>query len=275
MSRARRTLPAVLGALVLLAAGACTGDKPSGPGPATSPVPSVSPSPSLPPVGVDCRGLATEGLTQHLTNASGLTIAAVEFGSGPMGVVLAHQSDASMCQWLPFAAELAELGYRVVAFDFAGFGSSSPTETKTYLDDIRTVVSYLRDRGTARVVVIGASMGATMSVVAAAALTPPLAGVVAISPPSSFDGVNATIAAAELGIPALYIAGSEDGDYDVYAEEISERTPESLRHLLIVDAPEHGVELVGADSLAGVEVRFAIEEFLDEHLRPSPSVSPS
>jgi predicted alpha/beta-hydrolase family hydrolase len=230
---------------------------------------------TLPPVGVDCRDLATEGLPQHLTNASGLTIAAVEFGSGPMGVVLAHQSDASMCQWLPYATVLARQGYRVVAFDFAGFGSSSPTESKTYLEDIRTVVGYLRDRGTPRVVVVGASMGATMSVVAAAAITPPLAGVIAVSPPRSFDAVNAERAAAELATPALYIAGSADGDYDVYAEEINERTPEPLRGLLVVDSPEHGVELVGASSLAGSEVRVAIEDFLHEHLHPSAVPSPT
>jgi pimeloyl-ACP methyl ester carboxylesterase len=192
-----------------------------------------------------------------------------------MGVVLAHQSDASMCQWLPYATELAQLGYRVVAFDFAGYGSSSPTESKTYLEDIRTVVSYLRERGTPRVVVVGASMGATMSVVAAAAITPPLAGVVAVSPPTTFDGVNADRAAVELSVPALYIAGESDGDYDVYATEINERTPEALRNLLVVDSPEHGVELVGAPTAAGAEVRTAIEDFLDEHLHPSAITSPS
>ena len=78
----------------------------------------------------------------------------------PLGVVLAHQSDANMCQWLPYATLLAAKGYRVVAFDFAGFGASSRPAQKTYLEDIRTVVSYLRDRGTPKVVVMGASMGA-------------------------------------------------------------------------------------------------------------------
>ena len=35
-----------------------------------------------------------------------------------------------MCQWLPYATLLAQQGYRVVAFDFAGFGASSPTKSK-------------------------------------------------------------------------------------------------------------------------------------------------
>jgi len=275
MSRVRRMLLAVACGLLLATGAACDGDGEPGPGPPPTSQSSLSPSASLPPVGVDCRDLATQGLTQRLTNAAGLTIAAVEYGSGPMGVVLAHQSDASMCQWLPYAMRLAEEGYRVVAFDFAGYGASSATESKTYLDDIQTAVSYLRDRGTSRVVVIGASMGATMSVVAAAAITPPLDGLIAVSPPRTFDGVNAERAAVELQTPALYIAGDDDGDYEVYAGEINQATPEPLRDLLVVDSPEHGVELVEASTLAGAEVRAGIDAFLAEHLRPSTRPTPT
>jgi dienelactone hydrolase len=267
MSRVRLTLVAAVSAL-LLAIGGCASDPPVVPEAPATVTPSASPVATLPPVGVDCRDLATQGRTLHLTNAADLSIAAVEYGSGPRGVVLAHQSDANMCQWLRFAIELAELGYRVVAFDFAGFGASSPTDSKTYLEDIRTAVAYLRERGTPRVVVVGASMGATMSIVAAAAITPPLDGVVAVSPPPTFDGVNAERAAVELKTPALYIAGEGDGDYDVYAEEISEATPESLRRLLVVDSPDHGVELVEALTMAGAEVRAEIRAFLAEQLNP-------
>lgn len=276
MSRVRRMLLAVIsGLLVTTAAAACTGDE--GPGPSAPPTSAVSPTPSptLPPVGVDCRELATQGRTLHLTNAAELSIAAVEYGSGPMGVVLAHQSDASMCQWLPYAMALAEQGYRVVAFDFAGYGASSATESKTYLEDIATAVTYLRERGTPRVVVIGASMGATMSIVAAAAIDPALDGLVAISPPATFDGVNAERAAVELSTPALYIAGESDGDYDVYASEINDATPTALRGLLVVDSPEHGVELVEASTLAGFEVRSAIESFLAVRLQPTVLTTPT
>ncbi len=273
MSRRRRSVLAVACAFLLAVSPGCTRDPQPGPAAAPTSSASVSPTVSLPPVGADCREQALAGLTLRLTNAAGLSIAAVEFGSGPKGVVLVHQSDASMCQWLPYAADLAERGYRVVAFDFAGFGASSPTESKTYLDDIRTVVAYLRDRGTQRVVVIGASMGATMGIVAAAAITPPLQGVVAVSPPTTFDAVNAERAAPELSTPALYVAGESDGDYEVYAEEINDATPEELRGLLVVDSPEHGVELVGARTAAGAEVRAAIEDFLAEHLRPAPTTT--
>jgi pimeloyl-ACP methyl ester carboxylesterase len=271
--RARRTI--IMCALVLTLGAGCVRDHDSQPPTGPSTGPSASPTATLPPVGVDCRDLATQGRTLHLHNQAGLEIAAVDLGEGPRGVVLAHQSDADMCQWLPYATLLASQGYRVVAFDFAGFGTSSRTRTPTYIDDIRTVVGYLREQNTPNVVVVGASMGATMSIVAAAAPTPPVAGVVAISPPKVFDSINAERAAPNLRVPALYIAGDEDGDYSVYAREIEDATPEELRGLLVVSAPEHGVALVEAQSPAGAAVRAAIAEFLAEHLNPATTATPS
>jgi pimeloyl-ACP methyl ester carboxylesterase len=275
MSR-RRTLSALVVAVVAaLALGGCTHDGSPGPEPSASAEPSIDPTASLPPVGVDCRDLATQGRTLRLPNAAGLLLAAVDLGSGPEGVVLAHQSDANMCQWLPYATLLAQQGYRVVAFDFAGYGASSPAKSKTYLEDIRTVVTYLREHGTPRVVVVGASMGATMSVVAGAAITPPVQGVVAVSPPKVFDSVAADRAAPSLHVPALFIAGEGDGDYAVYARQLEEATPADLGDLLVVDSPEHGVDLVGAETAAGAQVRGAIGTFLQENLRAPDTPTPT
>jgi pimeloyl-ACP methyl ester carboxylesterase len=43
---------------------------------------------------------------------------------GDVGVVLAHESEADLCRWLPFAKALADQGYRAFAFDFRGSGAS-------------------------------------------------------------------------------------------------------------------------------------------------------
>jgi len=276
MSRLARTVFAAMGALVLAVGAGCS-EEPAGPAPLPNPTASsaVSPGVTPPPVGNGCRELATQGRTLRLVNAAGHSIAAVDLGSGPMGVVLAHQSDASMCQWLPYATVLASKGYRVVAFDFVGYGSSSIPQQKTYLEDIRTVVSYLRDRGTPKVVVMGASMGATMSIVAAAAIAPPVDGVIALSPPLVFDGVNAEKAAPSLRTPALYVAGDSDGDYEVYARQINDATPADLRNLVVESASQHGIQFVAADTPEAVAVRSAIEAFLAQRLRPAPAGSSS
>ena len=274
MPRFARALCAAAGVLALTLVSGCA-EETAEPSSTPSVPASARPAPTLGPVGSDCRDAATQGLTLRLVNAAGMSISAVDLGSGPLGVVLAHQSDASLCQWMPYAQVLAAEGYRVLAFDFAGYGSSSQPRQKSYVEDLRTAVAYLRDRGTSHVVIIGASMGATMSLVAAAAISPPVSGVIALSPPVTFDGVNAEKAAPSLKSPALYVAGDADGDYDRYAQTINDATPADLRDLLIVPAPQHGVQFVMADTAGAQQVRTAIAAFLTEHMRITPSPSPT
>jgi hypothetical protein len=112
-----------------------------------------------------------------------------------------------------------------------------------------------------------------MAIVAAAAITPPVDGVIALSPPLTFDGVNAEKAAPSLHTRALYIAGDADGDYEVYARQIDQATPADLRTIMVVSAPQHGIQFVAADTPEAAQVRSAIETFLAQRLRPGPSGS--
>ena len=60
----------------------------------------------------------------------------VVFGRGPNAVVLAHQgTPEALCSWVPYARSLARAGYRVLAFDHRGRGSSSiPTRPDRFRD---------------------------------------------------------------------------------------------------------------------------------------------
>jgi pimeloyl-ACP methyl ester carboxylesterase len=269
MARVAKTVAFLVMAGVLATTGACAEEQaaPVAPVSATS---TSSPGPTLPPVGADCRAEATKGRPLRLTNGAGQSIAAVDLGSGTSAVVLAHQNDASLCEWMPYGEVLAAKGFRVLAFDFAGSGSSSTPKQKTYVEDVRTAVVYLREQGAQKVVIIGASMGATMSIVAAAAIAPPVDGVVALSPPISFDGVNAEKAAPSLRSPALYIAGNTDGDFATYAQSISAATPAADRQILVVPASQHGIRLLDAQTPATVQTRDAIEVFLAAHAPAGP-----
>jgi predicted alpha/beta-hydrolase family hydrolase len=274
---ARRALAVLVTAGLAVATVACAEPPPSSPNPNATASASASPGPSLPPVGSGCTQAANLGRPLRLTNGAGLSIAAVDLGSGPTAVVLAHQSDGSLCEWMPYGETLAAKGYRVLAFDFAGSGSSSMPKQKTYVEDIRTAVVYLREQGVKTIVIIGASMGATMSVVAGAAILPPVDGLVAVSPPLTFDGVNAEKAAPSLRTPTLYIAGDTDGDFATYSRAIYNGTPGDLRDILIVKAQQHGLRLFDAETQATLEVRNAVESFLSVHapLNPVPSSPPS
>jgi alpha/beta superfamily hydrolase len=268
MARLARAAALAVTAALLAATAACAADSappPPAPGNSAAPTASVSPGPTLPPVGAECPTQAQRGRQIRLTNGAGLSLAAVDLGTGSSGVVLAHQSDGSLCEWLPYGTALAAKGFHVLAFDFAGSGSSSMPKQKTYVEDLRTAVTYLRAQGATKVVIIGASMGATMSVVAAAAIAPPVDGVIALSPPLSFDGVNAEKAAPSLKTSALFIAGEMDGDYPSYAKSIESATPVEFRELFVVNGAQHGVQLVDAEVQSTFLVRTFIEQFLALH----------
>src|SRR5262245_6268636 len=99
MARLARAASLLVTAGLVVALGACAADNtpPSTPNGSAGPSVSASPGPTLPPVGADCRTQAERGRTLRLTNSTGLSLAAVDFGSGTAGVVLAHQSDGSLC----------------------------------------------------------------------------------------------------------------------------------------------------------------------------------
>lgn len=274
--RKRRRLVGLLAAGVAVAAAACAETPPPGPTPA-SPTVTASAGITLSPPGEQCPDDAKAGRPVWLTNSAGYQLAAIELGAGPRGVVLAHQSEGSLCQWLPYGRVLAERGYHVLAFDFAGFGSSTDTETRTYVEDLRTAVEYLRSNGVTTIAIMGASMGATMSIVAAATISPPVDAVIAVSPPVDFEGADAQKAAPSLTAPALFLAGDTDGDYASYAERIYEATPGEPgtdRTLVVLNAPEHGVKLIGDRGLAGAQARQIIEAFLAVTLIP-PTTPPA
>lgn len=107
-----------------------------------------------------------------ISTPDGGAIYADLYGKGERGVVLAHGGRFTKESWEPQAQVLAQAGYRVLAFDFRGFGQSprAPKEASPHLDVLATV-RYLRQTGVKTVSVIGGSFGggaAADAVIAAA-----------------------------------------------------------------------------------------------------------
>lgn len=55
-------------------------------------------------------------------SADGQDVGAFATGTGDTALVLAHQADGDVCQWVPKALDLAEDGYRVVGGSNHGVG---------------------------------------------------------------------------------------------------------------------------------------------------------
>jgi pimeloyl-ACP methyl ester carboxylesterase len=135
---------------------ACGGASQSGGGGTSEP--SASPQ-----VGVAER-CGVSGSFERITieASDGTRLVGALSGSGPTGVLLAHQYPADLCQWAAYAPGLARRGFTTLALDFRCLGESAcPTgPASTRLDlDVAAGVRVLRDEGVRSVAIVGGSAG--------------------------------------------------------------------------------------------------------------------
>ncbi|HKT03179.1 MAG TPA: alpha/beta hydrolase, partial [Rugosimonospora sp.] len=202
-----------------------------------------------------------------ITDSTGAGIGALELGTGPKGVVLAHMAGGDSCQWLPFGQQLAAAGYHVVVFDFGGSGVSDPLAGQDRRDaNVIGAAAYLHGHGALNVVLVGASMGGTAALVAANEVSPAVHGVVSLSAPASYQGMDAAAAVKKLSAPVLYIAGAGDGQYASAARALYADTPGKAKTLLLASGAQHGTMLLAKQEADAARVRTAILDFLKQTL---------
>lgn len=164
-------------------------------------------------------------------------------------VVLAHQSNGSLCEWLLTARWLAGRGIWVFAFDFRGHGSSKGRVQYGRLGtDYAAAVKTVRSLGAKKVVLAGASLGGIAAVIAGASVTPPVDGVAALSAPAVIAGrVDARPFAPRLAVPVLYVAAREDRyppyDFAADAQRLHDATGSAAKRIELVAGSDHGVAL--------------------------------
>jgi Alpha/beta hydrolase family len=110
--------------------------------------------------------------------SAGALLVGVMLGRGRTGLVLAHGYGLDLCEWFPQGQAFAGLGYRVLAFDFEGYGESQlGSGPDARIDtDVVAAAEELRRRGADRIVLLGSSMGAMAALSAATRVRPPVAG---------------------------------------------------------------------------------------------------
>jgi len=178
-------------------------------------------------------------------------------------VILSHMLPNDQRAWFPFAQVLEDNGYAALTFDFRGFGESAGSKDASTLDDdLSAVIGYIRGRGKTRIFLVGASMGATTSLVVAS--QEPVNGVVAISPPAKFNEQDGLAAVPLLSVPKLFIASVDDEGAlqfdDLVAAAAEPKEVESY------PGNEHGTALF--EGAHAAEVRQRVLDFLQEQGGP-------
>jgi alpha-beta hydrolase superfamily lysophospholipase len=109
-------------------------------------------------------GLATAQERVSFPTEDGGTVYADVYGAGERGLVLAHGGRFNKESWEKQARVLEKAGFRVLAFDFRGYGQShGPGQSDIFTAplhlDVLAAVRYLRKTGAKTVSVIGGSLG--------------------------------------------------------------------------------------------------------------------
>lgn len=192
--------------------------------------------------------------------SDGVTLRGHLFGEGDTLVILAHMRPSDQSSWYGFAAELAEKGYSALTFDFRGYGESEGEKELSKIDlDVEAAVKAMRAEGYERIYLVGASMGGTASLIVAA--REDVAGVVTVSAPAKFEGLDAETAVSEVTEPKLFIASEGDASAFSSLETLFEPAPDP-KEQKVFEGSAHGTKLLGGDKAA--ELKAAIVAFLSE-----------
>ena len=187
-------------------------------------------------------------------DADGFKLDALTVGAGDVGVVLAHQFRSDYCSWVPYARFLAARGIRALAVNFDGSAAA-----------VTATAGELRRLGARNVFLVGASMGGTAALVAAADARPPVSGVVAVSAPVVFQGADAGRAVRRLDVPVVYVATRDDQEFPREARLLYRATKTDRKRLVVLPGFEHGTDVFGGP--AGNRLRTLILDFVRANAR--------
>jgi pimeloyl-ACP methyl ester carboxylesterase len=145
---------------------------------------------------------------------------------GDVGVVVSHGmlSDRTSTKHVAIATRAAAVGFPALRFDFAGRGDSAGGPEDLLLGgevaDCRGAVQALRARGVRRSVLVGSSLGGTVSLLTAA-LEPDVAALVTIAAPSRLpEGPRDSWGESAREVPEAFYAEARNHDLESAAAGI-------------------------------------------------------
>jgi pimeloyl-ACP methyl ester carboxylesterase len=192
----------------------------------------------------------------HMKTRDGVSLYGVEVGSGTTGVVLGHQYFSDHCEFMAFARELAGLGYRALSIDFRGNGLSGTGRSNRLDLDVAAAVARLRADGATRMELVGASMGGTAALVAGSWVRPTVDGIVSLSGPDYFRGMNATKAVERSRVPVRFLVSRDDRPFASDATTLMRRAKARDKEIVRYSAAGHGSAILSVPSAHALVLAF-------------------
>jgi pimeloyl-ACP methyl ester carboxylesterase len=193
----------------------------------------------------------------------GVLIRGSQFGNGRAVIILSHMYGTNQRIWFPLAEALARRGYTAITYDYRGIGRSGGKFVirETYRDAL-AAVAFATRTGRRPVILIGASMGGTVSLKAAALR--PVQGVVVIASATRFRGLDVRPHLATLRTPKLFMAGRGDHPFAESMRRMHAQTP-APKDLRLYPSAAHGTHLFATRH--GPAIQAQIFSFVRMHAR--------
>jgi pimeloyl-ACP methyl ester carboxylesterase len=189
----------------------------------------------------------------------GVTIAATLYEGArhpAPAVILLHMLTRSRDDWQTVATRLADAGIQALAIDFRGHGGSSPPPTGGEADwsrlalDVKASRAFLASRPdlvqTAQIGIAGASIGANVAIIAAAA-DPSIRSLALLSASLDYRSLHAEAPMRKYGArPALLVAGTNDA-YAMRSAKALAALGGGTREIKALDDAGHGTNMLNHD----------------------------
>lgn len=236
---------AILAALLVLA-GCADGDGPAAEETPRVPVAtSASPSTDAERLEAECMSLLPDDYAGERIDLEGDGIRLPGALTRPetpgrTGVVLLPQSAPGYCGWLAYQQALTERGATVIAVDVCGYGEAECDDGVGIADQVDLAVEQLRsEEDVRRVVLMGASMGGSLTVQADAA-DADIDEWIDLSGPGEWDGVRLVSLAGKVR-PGLVMHAPDDGEYEF---QESRRVARATGSRFIAATSGHGWDML-------------------------------
>jgi esterase/lipase len=191
--------------------------------------------------------------TVPFDTADGATIGGELYGSGKTAVIFSMMGNCKP-GWREFAELTAAQGFLTLTYPWRGCraGSVNDALMQKFLEDTRAAITFMREQGADKIILVGASLGGCAS--AKLAVESQASGIVILASPSSIPQWDFEIQSADLNtdIPKLFITAENDNTvpvgatrdlYDLAAEPKEWQTYPGSAHGTDLFQGENGTEL--------------------------------
>jgi pimeloyl-ACP methyl ester carboxylesterase len=206
----------------------------------------------------------------EFVTSDGIRLRGHLYGDGSTGVILAHMYPADQSDWTDFAMVLAAQGYAALTFDCRGYTESEGQPDASRADrDLEAAYDFIRPR-TDRIFIAGASMGADAAVLVAS--RKPVAGLVLISTPIKFRGLDIEQAIREVHAPVLFVTSADDPLVAGESETLFNWSTTQDKTLKVFAGRAHGTDLLHGPY--AVELQRLMLRFIADHDPHQASIDP-